>query len=247
MEVKRILSVFVLFFVVTLSFASENFKEGLKAFDEGEYENAAFHFKEHINVYPLDAHAYYNLGNAYYRQKKYPHARWAYEKTIKIAPNYEDANHNIKLSYEKTGLPGEWKNSNSIFALFLFTVHQNFWATMALTCALLLSLLFVFFFLSSRSERRQLILIANSLALLILITTLAFAFWHKNHLTKETKGIVITATANAKASPNTSDKTLFSIPGGQDVKILRTHDDWIEIKISAEHVGWIKSEEVLKY
>ena len=247
MEIKRILSVLVLFCVATYSFASDNFKEGLKAFDEGEYENSASHFEKHLTIHSLDEQAYYNLGNAYYRQKKYPHARWAYEKALKIAPNHQDAQHNVKLAYEKTGLPGEWKSSNSMFALFLFTVQQNFWSIATLTFALFFSLLCVFFFLSSRSERRQLILITNSILLMIMLITLSFAFWHKSHLTQETKGIVITATANAKAAPSTTEKTLFSIPGGQDVQILRHHDDWTEIKISAEHVGWVNTDEILKY
>lgn len=247
MELKRIFFLTFLLGFFAQSFTQTNFTEGIKAYEESEFENSSIFFNKHLEEFPLDYLGYYNLGNAYYQQKKYPLALWAFEKSLKINPRFEDAAMNAKMSYKRTGLHGEWKNSDSIFTRLLFGVHKNLWAILTLWISLISASLLFFFFTSKNPSFKRALLLMNSLAAFFLIIILVLALWHKSHLTTENQGIIIVATANAKASPNEDDKTLFAIPGGQKVSVQRTLDEWVEVRISSDNVGWLKLEDLRRY
>jgi len=247
MELKRIILFVFLLGVFIPSFTQSKFSEGVKAFEESEFVNASALFHAHIEEFPLDYLAYYNLGNAYYHQKKYPHALWAFEKSLKINPRFEDAAMNAKMSYKRTGLQGEWKHSDTIFTRLLFGMQKNFWAIFTLGTTLLISFSLYLFFISSKAGVKRALLLTNGITGFFLVVFLVLALLHKNHLTSENNGIIIIATANAKASPNENEKTLFAIPGGQKVTVLRTLDEWVEVRISSENVGWLKVEDLRMY
>ncbi len=244
MELKRIILFVFLLGIFVPSFAQNKFSEGIKAFEESEFENASVLFHAHIDEFPLDYLAYYNLGNAYYHQKKYPHALWAFEKSLKINPRFEDAAMNAKMSYKRTGLHGEWKHADSIFTRLLFGLQKNFWAMITLGITLIISISLYLFFTSSKPGVKRALLLTNGITGFFLVVVLVLALLHKNHLTSENHGIIVVATANAKASPDENEKTLFAIPGGQKVVILRTLDEWVEVRISTENVGWLKYEDL---
>ncbi len=247
MELRKLFYIWVSLFFVTTAPAQTQFESGKKAYEEEEYQNASDLFLEHITAFPLDAEAFYNLGNAYYKQKKYPHAIWAYEKCLKIKPNHEDALFNVRMAYEKTGLSGEWKSNTGILYRLLFSSGKNFWAILTLIFLIPLGVSLFYFFFATGAIRKRLALSGISISLILALLTLGLSIWHYTYLTSEKYGIVTLATTNAKASPSNSDKTLFSIPGGQRVKLIRENEEWVEIRLTQDNVGWIKKSEIQTY
>lgn len=67
-------------------------------------------FKESAEIFPnatttddsrLEAHTYYNQGNAFFRQQDYPQAIEAYKQALKLNPEDEDAKFNLELARKK--------------------------------------------------------------------------------------------------------------------------------------------------
>ena len=247
MATKKLLITILILCATPLLMAQEHFNKGVQAFEEGEFENATNYFHAHVEDFPLDYVGYYNLGNAYYKQKKYPHALWAYEKTLKINPRYNDAIFNAKLSYDRAGLVGEWKHSTSMISQLLFGVQKNAWAIITLLFSSTLAITLFLMFTTTRVTLKRILFLVTGICIFIVSTALILALMHKSHLTTENKGVIIIATANAKVAPNSESRTLFSIPGGQKVQLLREQEDWIEVQISAENVGWLKKEDLRKF
>lgn len=74
--------------------AQENYNtlvyEGNKKFDSNNYEGASGKYLSAIKANGKDFTAHYNLGNAFYKQKKYDEAKAEYTKASELATNLTD-------------------------------------------------------------------------------------------------------------------------------------------------------------
>ena len=50
-----------------------------------------------------DATAYYNLGSAYFYQKRYNHALACFKKSIRLQPDYANTHNNLGAVYQQIG------------------------------------------------------------------------------------------------------------------------------------------------
>jgi tetratricopeptide (TPR) repeat protein len=248
MELRKLLILFCSVFFSLALIAQSSFDNGIKAYEENRYSEAIDHFTKHIETYPYDYLSYFNLGNSYYKQKQYPYALWAFSKSLKIKPNFVDAQVNSKLSFEKSGIQGEWKQDTALLSRSFFSVHKNLWAMLSLTTLVLLSIsLYLFFVSSSGTTKKSTFLLLSGIFLFSTLFFTTTAYLHRSHLQSNSEAIIIVATANAKASPKNEDKTLFSVPGGHTVRVLRENNEWIEIETSAASVGWIPKNELKRF
>lgn len=61
------------------------------AFNRGSMDTAAIEYNKWTILDPSSAEAWYNLGGAYFNQRKYAKAKQAWERSLQINPNYADA------------------------------------------------------------------------------------------------------------------------------------------------------------
>ncbi len=103
-------SVFLLFGLLFSSVSTEagildfmDLKEAKQAYEKGDYEKSAQIYQKYAEQ-TQDPHAYFNAGNAFYKQKKYKEAVQLYEKAVFQEPQYK-ANKlgNLGNAYAKQG------------------------------------------------------------------------------------------------------------------------------------------------
>ena len=75
----------------------EVFTQGNRHYDAGEYEAAIESYSTLVQRGVVDAHLYYNLGNAYYKAGMLGPAMLFYERAARLAPRDEDIAENRGL------------------------------------------------------------------------------------------------------------------------------------------------------
>ena len=100
MTMKKIALIIIAVVVSTLGMAQSNnwFEEGNAAYNEGDYEQALALYGNIEESGLESAELYYNMGNTYYKMKKYPMSILYYEKALKLAPGDEDIRTNLEIA-----------------------------------------------------------------------------------------------------------------------------------------------------
>ena len=83
--------------------ATAYFKQGLAAYNKGNYEQAIARYNQAIHLNPNDALAYNGRGQAYYAQGDYDQAIANYSRAIYLEPNNANAYHKRGQAYYDQG------------------------------------------------------------------------------------------------------------------------------------------------
>lgn len=73
------------------AYAADLNNRGAYAFNRGRMDSAAIAYNLLTLIDPNNHEAYFNLGGAYFNQKKYDLAKRSWEKALKLNPNYKEA------------------------------------------------------------------------------------------------------------------------------------------------------------
>ncbi len=71
-------------------FAARLKSKGAQAFNRGRMDSAAMAYKRCTLLTPGDAEAWYNLGGAYFNQRRYGLAKKCWDRALQINPNYKE-------------------------------------------------------------------------------------------------------------------------------------------------------------
>ena len=236
------LHIFLLAFV---SFGQSSFNDANDLYENGECSEAIDAYSAIVADGNQSAELYYNLGNAYYRNKDLGRAIWAYESALKIDPDHEDALFNLdfanaqtidKIDSSRQGL-GHWIDG------IIYSDSINFWVIISLVASLLLSITVLLFLRAKAGSRKNLILLAASICAILMICSVVFASLHKSRLNSKTEGIIISKTAEVKMSPLKNAKSSFSLGAGAKISLVSKDGDWQEIEINGNK-GWIAKEDL---
>ena len=91
---------FILFFLLFISTVTHlpihatSPTNGDRAYEAKNFSQALQYYEEEVHSVPSSS-AYYNLGNTYYRLKKYGKAILAYRRSLRLNPDNADARHNL--------------------------------------------------------------------------------------------------------------------------------------------------------
>ena len=221
------------------------FEAGNKAYAAEDYKTALNEYSKLIGEGYISANLYYNLGNAYYRNKETGKAIWAYEKALKIDPSHQHAKENLeftnlqtvdKLDNSRPGL-GSWLEG------LLFGPNVNLWAWLSILASMLFAASLTGFFISKTSRGKNFSLLTGSGFGLLLVFTFITAYMHKSYITHRQHGIIITASVEIKISPLPSASTSFTLHEGAKVEISGNNEDWVEVEVNGNS-GWLLKKEV---
>jgi tetratricopeptide (TPR) repeat protein len=87
--------------------AGQDLNPGIKAFTDGNYDQAIQLINQYIQQKPTDEQGYYYLGSCYYAQGKYDQAIEQFNKALNIKPKYWEAQNQLGLTYLKKGMLDE--------------------------------------------------------------------------------------------------------------------------------------------
>lgn len=190
---------------------------------------------------------YFNLGNAYYKNKQYTLSILNYERAKLLDPDDEDIAFNLQVANQHVvdsiqELPGifivRWWNS------LVNSQSTDTWAVMSIfSFIIFLSLLGLYFF-ARTTEVKRISFWAGCFLILFSVFSWSFAARQKSRLVNHPEAIVMQPTVTVKSSPSEKGTNLFVIHEGLKVKITDKLGDWVEIKLADGNKGWLLTESI---
>ncbi|MCU0359105.1 MAG: tetratricopeptide repeat protein [Bacteroidia bacterium] len=245
---KKWLSVFVLFFVVTASVASnEMLLKAEKAYDEKQYKTAITLYEKLLKEGYTSYQLYFNLGNAYYKNGNLGLAIHAYEIARKLEPDDEDIKINLSLANSKTVDKIDTKENFFITAVksnILSSLSTSAWAWLNIISLLIAAAaFFLFYTFSSVAFKRVFFGVSMLFAFIFLISY----FLGRSAVKSKSENkfaIILSKEVKIMNEPNVSGTTKFRLHEGTKVRVVENNGDWMLIKLENGNEGWLKSQEL---
>lgn len=231
-----------------LSAQSGLFYQANEAYQQGNYQQATELYEQCIAQSP-SADAYYNLGNAYFKQGELSQSIIAYERSLRLNPRNKDCKHN--LAFAKTQIIDNVEDNTFLLSAWATAIRNQLslrtWLALSIAfwCLCLIALvLFASFNHSAKRFNSSFHHFINTsfhiawIALLFAITTGLNASSLNRRDSLRQEAIITQGIVNAKASPDRSGTDLFTLHEGTKVTIHETLGDWSNIHVG-NNVGWI--------
>lgn len=243
-------NIWVLLSLVTLLHVNAQtslFDEANVLYQEEKYEQAEILYDSLLSTGLVSAELYYNLGNAQYKNGKIAPCILSYERALQLAPNDGDIAYNLELVQQHVV-----DELEEVDVFFLKKMMQNwrrsqssdFWAMGSLLFFMVFIFCFITFFLSHRAGLKRLSFYLGTLTLIISLTVWSFSRHNKIDITSHKEAIVLVPTITVTSSPNESGTKIFVLHEGAKVGITDQLNDWVEIRLSDGHKGWVKAETI---
>lgn len=236
-------------------------EDGKRAYHDGEYDYAIQAFEEIIEMgYKSDV-LYYNLGNAYYKRGvdnkdangnafcsgELGYAILNYERALKINPDMEDARYNLELAYAETNAPEAFPSGfmPTLWRSMSGAHSSNTWTVVSFVMLGLTLLLVLLYLLVNTIKVRKIAFFVSIATAVMFIFTTAFAITQRTTQRTETRGIIICQSAQEIfPEPSNKSKPIRSYTQGVTVEVLRSKDEWSEVKFADGEKGWIRTEHI---
>jgi tetratricopeptide (TPR) repeat protein len=227
--------------------SSERWELGNKAYMDGAYDKAIEEYCAILEGGEYSMELYYNLANAYFKMENIGKAILYYNKALRIAPSQEDVLHNLAIAEART--------KDKITAVPEFFLHRwmrvvrnsvscNTWGALSIALFALILAFALLFLLASRLAVRKAGFYGALCALLLFVTTTAFAVSSRNEILSQEEAVVLSSAISVKSSPDRSATDLFVLHEGTKVRIVAEFDEWIEVVIADGKKGWTERKNI---
>jgi hypothetical protein len=224
--------------------ALDTFKNANKFYENSNYTQAIDEYKKLVSAGLVNTEVYYNLGNAYYRNRQPGLAILNYEKALRLSPADRDVAANLaflrKLAQEPE--PGFLE---TVYYGFLNLLNLN---GLTLFCSLVY-LLFITGVIIYVYKKRQLLLIINSALFIALVFTSGWLYLKFQNEVSTRWAVITRGPVEIRNGPGTSNTVAFNLSEGRKVFILSSQngdtqkDDWAAIGLKTEGLtGWVEKE-----
>jgi tetratricopeptide (TPR) repeat protein len=207
---------------------------------EGNYADAAEQYRAILEETPR-AEVYYNLGNAEFKQGEIARAILAYERALRLKPNYPDCKHNLQFAQAK--IIDNIEDNHRFFLAQWAEAFRNLlseatWFQLSVVlffCFLICAFLFAFG--RSIALRKTGFHLAWITLLCSVVMLCCAASLHHRDTARE-EAIIVQGIVNAKSSPDKSGTDLFILHEGTKVWVGETVNGWCNIHVG-DNIGWI--------
>ena len=217
------------------------FADANQLYSDGNYAEAAQAYEQIIAEQP-NSEAYYNLGNAYFKQDELAQAILAYERCLRLDPRNKDAKYNLAFAHSRIIDNVE---DNQMFFIKNWlqsirnTMRETTWMILSIISFLIVLIGALLFALSKEQWLRKTAFYTALIALFISICACANAGSLHSRDNNRAKAIITQGIVNVKASPDRSGTELFTLHEGTKVIIHETLGEWCNIHVG-NNVGWMK-------
>lgn len=223
------------------------FDEANVLYQEEKYEEAEVLYDSLVSIGQVSADLYYNLGNTQYKNGKIAPCILSYERALQLDPNDADIKYNLELVQQH--VVDELDHVDVFFLKRMLkswrlSQASDFWATGSLILFVGFAICLVFYFLTRRSALKRVSFYVGALTLILSVSSLNFARHNKIDITSHTQAIVLAPTVTVTSSPNESGTKIFVLHEGTKVGITDQLNDWVEIRLSDGHKGWVKANTI---
>ncbi|MDI6792609.1 MAG: tetratricopeptide repeat protein [bacterium] len=209
----------------------EIFAKSNELYQEGNYTEAAKGYEEIINRGMKTPVLFYNLGNAYFRDKNLGRAILNYERAARLSPRDDDIRFNLEFARALIHEPEEhWLDR----LLNLFSIHELILFTTLFYWLLMFGLILYLF-------RRGTLWLRLNLAIAVIFLLSGLCLGTKIYSEQADKPAVILEKTAARNGPGEDYSVGFSLPEGKRVVILNQREEWREVGLPKEGLkGWVK-------
>jgi len=216
-----------------------------RAYDHQQYDSAINMYQSILKQGLVSPTLYFNLGDAYFRQKDMPSAILYFEKAKKLDPNNADIQYNLNLA--NTMIPDKIVKVPEMFLkrwwdYFYNLFDANTWAILSLVSLTFFVLLVGIFILSQGRSARKISFFFGILMLLISVAAFGLASQKAYYLQHHNEAIIFTPTITAKSSPTPNSVDLFVIHQGTKVRLMDEVDGWKKIRLQNGSIGWLPKQ-----
>jgi tetratricopeptide (TPR) repeat protein len=236
--------------LLCISFAGRSndlLRDAEKAYDSKKYKAAIENYEKLLKSGYKAWQLYYNLGNAYYRDKQLGKAIYNYELARKLQPNDEDVRINLGIATAKTIDKIDSKENFFISAVksnVLSSFSTKGWAWLSIISMILFCGL-IFLFVSSQSMIVKRLSFVFAFILLIGFFASYFLGLSALHSKYENKfAIILSKECRIMNEPTPSATSKFSLHEGTKIRVVENNGDWVLIKLDNGNEGWVKLDEV---
>ena len=228
------LAIFFLLLGVTLLLAqsASQFTKANQEFASGDFKAAIADYEEMVRAGEDAPNLFYNLGNAYFRQKDLGRAILNYERALALDPRHPEAQANLRIARDEARalelIPNRWERWLVLTSADQYAVG----ATIAFWIVVFALVIFIL-------DRRRAALALAILSILICAFAI-FAAYQSEHGNKGS-GLAVVITANAEARIATADTAnrVLTLPAGSEIRILSRRGDWIYAALPNNLRGWM--------
>lgn len=225
----------LLFIFLNIIFAQAN-----ADYAEGNYTEAASKYEQIIADSP-SAEAYYNLGNAYFKQGELAQSILSYERALRINPSYDDAKYN--LLFAQSRIVDNIEDTHSFFLSNWLKAIRNAcseqtWIILSIALFIVMLIGFFLFAFSQTVWVRKTAFYSSVVALVISVVACVNAGSLHQRDTVRSEAIITQGIVNVKSSPDRSGTDLFTVHEGTKVEITETLGDWCCVHVG-NYIGWM--------
>jgi tetratricopeptide (TPR) repeat protein len=218
---------------------SAEFDAANKLYEQGKFAEAASAYQKLIqNLSDVSPAIYFNLGNAYFKSGELGQAIAAYRKAEAIAPRDPDVRANLQFIRARvqtpTGSPASWQQ-------WLTTLTLNEWAVLtAVIVWVWLGLGIMIQFRPQLKQSLRAVLWCGGVAIFV-FGGCTYAAWSSE---SAKTAIIITKDAVLHNGPLDEAPTAATVHDGAELPVLDTKNDWLQVRVDNQRVGWVKREQV---
>jgi tetratricopeptide (TPR) repeat protein len=216
------------------------FKQGNKAYSEGNYQNAVDDYLKVIAGGVESGEVFFNLGNAYYKLNQIGRSILYYEKARQFLEGDKALEQNLKLARLRIvdkiePIPKLFLEEWWIWGIHIFSIPAVAWICFILFLVAMFSLAFYFIF--SKRMLKRLTWITS----ILFVIALSFYLSRIYQFESSDYGIILVSKVSVVSEPSLTGDEVFIIHEGTKVKINREIDGWLEISLADGKTGWLKS------
>ncbi|MBI1870431.1 MAG: hypothetical protein HYS07_04470 [Chlamydiae bacterium] len=234
---------FVPFSIQASSFFETLFKEGQKAYTEGDFKKALSNFKKIEKGGFKSSEMDYNMGNCYFKLGKLGRAILFYERALRSSRRDQEIRLNLEFAHNL--LQDKMAPSPHMFLLQPFewiAKRLSLWELVLINVIfgwfILMNLSFIFLIPKVRSK---LWMTAGVLALFQVIFLTSWYIVRRDEV-MHPKGIILIKEVQVLSGPGKSFPVSSKIHEGLKVMIEAQQGEWSKIELPNGWIGWVKSK-----
>ena len=229
--------------VSSIAFAQQPtdlYKSAAQLYKTNQFEQAAADYEKILSQGYKTAEVYYNLGNCYYKLNSINKAILNYERALKLAPQDEDALHNLAIANTKVidkiqpvptlAILNAWNG-------LIDAKTSHGWALVALG---FVWLALVFFAVYLFVGIRRFSMAVGTILVILSVAVISVAASKSNKEQQSDAAILMVSNSFVKSAPDANGNDLFMLHEGVKFQILDRVGEWSKIRLADGKVGWIE-------
>lgn len=223
--------------------ARSGFDEGLRLYRNNDVDRAIAAWESVVKQGDVSGPLCYNLGNAYYRAKKYGMAILYYERARRLLPRDREVSSNLDIARMATVDKIEppirlviWNGVDAVRDHFSLQELARCFCSLGIACAIL--------FLMFRFGPQRLRILFKSATTILAVFYVLTGCWYVWRATLDSRpyGVVMATKTDAYSAPDEASKQLFSLHEGTKVQCGESLSGWTNVSLADGRKGWIPAQ-----